>query len=95
MHINVGRLAEGVCGSPVMHDECLAGSESDGDVIGLFSWSDQNIIENLFVSVMDEIVADGWVQQLKFLLEICDRRLFAIESSEAFAHLRYCYIENV
>jgi hypothetical protein len=60
MHINVGRLAEGVCGSPVVHDECLIGSESDGAVIGLFSWSDQNIIENLFVSVMDEIVADGW-----------------------------------
>jgi hypothetical protein len=60
MGINVGRLAEGVCGSPIVHDECASGSESDGAVLGLFSWSDQNVVENLFVSVLDRIVADGW-----------------------------------
>lgn len=60
MHINVGRLSQGICGSPVVHDECLIDSESDGAVIGLFNWSDQDIVENLFVGVMDEIVADGW-----------------------------------
>jgi hypothetical protein len=60
MHINVGRLSEGVCGSPLVHDEGCSGSESDGAVMGLFSWSDQNIIENLFVAVVDEIVVDGW-----------------------------------
>jgi hypothetical protein len=60
MGLNVGQLAKGVCGSPLVHDDYNAGEESDGAVLGSFSWSDQNVIENLFVGVMDEIVTAGW-----------------------------------
>jgi len=60
MGINVGQPTEGVCGSPIVHDECVSGSESDGAVLGLFSRSGQNFAQNLFVSVLDRIVADGW-----------------------------------
>jgi hypothetical protein len=59
MHINVGQLPDGICGSPVVHEEAGTG-ESDGAVVGLFNWSDRNVVENLFVCVLDEIVADGW-----------------------------------
>ena len=41
-------------------DDTNAGGDSGGVVLGLFSSSDQNVIENLFVGIMDEIVAVGW-----------------------------------
>jgi len=59
MHINVGRLPNGVCGSPLVHDE-TDDPVSDGAVRGLFSWSDQNVVENLFVAVLDPLVDEGW-----------------------------------
>lgn len=67
MGLNVGRLAEGVRGSPLVHDDYNAGEQSDGDVLGAFSWSDQNVIENLFVGVMDEIVTAGWDRYFRSL----------------------------
>jgi hypothetical protein len=60
MGLNVGQLAEGVCGSPLVHDDYNTGEESDGAVLGSFSWTDQSVIENLFVGVLDELVAAGW-----------------------------------
>lgn len=60
MGLNVGQLGEGVCGPPLVHDNHNAGGESYGAVLGSFSWSDQNVIENLFVGLMDEIVTAGW-----------------------------------
>ena len=60
MGFNVGQLAEGVCGSPLVHDDYNAGEESDGAVLGSFSWTDQSVIENLFVGVLDELVIAGW-----------------------------------
>jgi hypothetical protein len=60
MQMNVGKLSNGVCGSPIVHDDWESESESDGAVLGIFSWSDPNIIENLFVNVMDQVVHDGW-----------------------------------
>jgi hypothetical protein len=60
MQMNVGKLSNGVCGSPIVHDDWEDESESDGDVPGIVSRSDQNIIENLFVNVMDQVVNDGW-----------------------------------
>ena len=60
MQVNIGRLPNGVCGSPSVHDE-TEDPGSDGAALGLFSWSDQNIVENLFVSVLDELMNDGWI----------------------------------
>jgi len=59
MHINVGRLPNGVCGSLLVHDE-TDDPVSDGAVLGLFSWGDQNVVENLFVAVLDPLVDEGW-----------------------------------
>ena len=60
MGLNVGQLAEGVCGSPLVRDDYNVGEQSAGAVLGAFGWSDQNVMENIFVSVMDEIVRAGW-----------------------------------
>jgi hypothetical protein len=60
MGLNVGQLAEGVCGSPLVHDDYTTGEEPDGAVLGSFSWTDQSAIENLFVGVLDELVTAGW-----------------------------------
>jgi hypothetical protein len=52
MGLNVGQLAEGICGSPLVHNDYNPCEESDGAVLGSFSWSDQRLIENLFVGVL-------------------------------------------
>lgn len=60
LQVNVGCLPDGVCGSPLVHDE-TEDPESDGAVLGLFRRSDQDVVENLFVSVLDDLVEDGWI----------------------------------
>ena len=58
MHINVlddFQTAYAVHRSSMMSAKLVLTqyTASDGAVLGLFSWSDQNLIENLFVNVMD------------------------------------------
>ena len=46
-----GVIGEGVCGLPLVYDDYNPGEESDGAILGPFSWSDQNVIENLVVGL--------------------------------------------
>ena len=72
MVLDVGHLAEGVCETPLVHDDFDVGGESKGAVLGACRWHDQAVIENLFVGVMDVILTAGWgvdtFRSLEFLL---------------------------
>jgi len=59
MVLDVGHLAEGVCETPLVHDDFDVGGESKGAVLGACRWHDQAVIENLFVGAMDVILTAG------------------------------------
>ena len=50
---------DGVCGTPLVADDQNNDEESEGPVLGFFAYTDQNIIENVFVPVMDDVVDAG------------------------------------
>jgi hypothetical protein len=58
--LSLGPLSQGLCGSPIVHDDVIYDDASRGDVLGLFSLADQDVIENLFVRALDEIGDAGW-----------------------------------
>jgi hypothetical protein len=57
---NVGKLVDGVCGAPLVADDQTTDGEAVGAVLGFFAYTQQNVIENVFVPVMDDIVDAGW-----------------------------------
>jgi hypothetical protein len=61
MGVNLQQLKRGICGSPIVLDDYDADEENKGSVIGFFSYADGNPdIENVFIPVLDELMAMGW-----------------------------------
>jgi hypothetical protein len=51
-----GEVGKGMCGAPVV-SAGMPDEESDGEVLGFFSWSLGDLI---YVHAVDELVASGW-----------------------------------
>lgn len=60
MGINLTSLAKGICGSPIVLDDFEVSESDKGSVLGFFAWTDGRVIENVFVPVLDQIIAEGW-----------------------------------
>jgi hypothetical protein len=58
-NLNLGVLREGISGSPMVIDNFNT-SANQGTVLGFFTWTDGNIIENASVPVLGELIVDGW-----------------------------------
>jgi hypothetical protein len=58
--INLDRLRDGVYGSPIVIDSNSLDPEDQGDVLGFFAYTDQNVVENVLVPALDLLIDDGW-----------------------------------
>lgn len=63
--INLDRLRDEVCGSPIVIDSYDLDPEDQGDVLGFFAYTDQNVVENVLVPALDLLIDDGWVLEVE------------------------------
>jgi hypothetical protein len=60
MGINLTSLIKGICGSSIVLDDFEASESEKGSVSGVFAWTDSGVLENVFVPLLDQIIAEGW-----------------------------------